>query len=143
MRRMSVMSVGSPSMSSRWISTSFSLPLAFFATSACVALTSELFPMPLAPHNRALLAGKPEAKRSVFSMRMSRTRSIPLSSSSATELTFLTGCSVSSGRMPDEGVAALEVARRRPRRSQAFERQGDAFGEVEQRFLIFPGHPHA
>ena len=31
--------------------------------SSCTALTSELLPMPRAPHSSALLAGKPSAKR--------------------------------------------------------------------------------
>src|SRR6188508_3295079 len=38
-----------------------------------VALTSEDFPMPRAPHSRALLAGRPLANRSVFSTSTSRT----------------------------------------------------------------------
>src|SRR5277367_5102147 len=49
--------------------------------------------MPRAPHKSALLAGRPSAKRSVFSIRMSRIRSIPLSSPNSTRLTRGTGVS--------------------------------------------------
>src|SRR5262249_1043240 len=77
-------------MSSRWISTSLSMP-AFLPsaalTDACVALTSDDLPMPRAPHSSALLAGSARAKRSVFSTRMSRMRSMPLSSDMSTRLT--------------------------------------------------------
>ena len=47
--------------------------------------------MPRAPHSSALLAGRPLAKRSVFSISMSRTRSMPLSSVISTRLTRGTG----------------------------------------------------
>src|SRR5258708_40219571 len=60
---------------------------------ACAALTSDDLPMPRAPHSRALLAGSPSAKRSVFSIRMSRIRSIPLSRPRSTRLTRRTGAS--------------------------------------------------
>src|ERR1700742_2517508 len=60
---------------------------------ACAAFTSDDFPMPRAPHNSALLAGRPSAKRSVFSIRMSRNRSIPLSRPRSTRLTRGTGAS--------------------------------------------------
>ena len=49
--------------------------------------------MPRAPHSSALLAGRPWAKRSVFSTRRSRTRSMPLSSDMSTRLTRRTGAS--------------------------------------------------
>src|ERR1700730_1207459 len=64
---------------------------------AWVALTSDDLPMPRAPHNRALLAGSPSAKRSVFSIRMSRIRSIPLSRPRSTRLTRGTAASRPSG----------------------------------------------
>src|ERR1700712_3071808 len=57
------------------------------------AFTSDDLPMPRAPHNSALLAGYPLAKRSVFSIRMSRIRSMPLSRLSSTRLTRGTGAS--------------------------------------------------
>src|SRR3569833_372712 len=55
--------------------------------SAWAAFTSDDLPMPRAPHSSALLAGRPSAKRSVFSIRMSRIRSMPLSRSISTRLT--------------------------------------------------------
>src|ERR1700742_1034815 len=60
---------------------------------AWVAFTSEDLPMPRAPQSRALLAGSPSAKRSVFSIRMSRIRSMPLSRPRSTRLTRGTGAS--------------------------------------------------
>src|SRR5439155_23253686 len=57
------------------------------------ALTSELLPMPLAPHRRALLAGRPLANRRVFSIRISRVWSMPRRSSISTRLTLETGSS--------------------------------------------------
>ena len=90
--RTSAISSGRLSMSSRWISTSLSLPRATLAlTAACEALTSDDLPMPRAPHNSALFAGRPLAKRSVFSISVSRTRSMPLSSVISTRLTRGTG----------------------------------------------------
>src|SRR5215813_10763341 len=64
---------------------------------ACAALTSEDLPMPRAPQSSALLAGRPLAKRSVFSIRMSRIRSMPLSRKRSTRLTRLTSVSRPSG----------------------------------------------
>ena len=86
-------------MSSRWISTSLSRPSTPFMalTRACAALTSEDLPMPRAPHNSALLAGRPVAKRSVFSISMSRIRSMPCSRPMSTRLTFGTGARRPSG----------------------------------------------
>src|SRR6516164_6371542 len=80
---------GRLSMSSRWISISLrrSAGLRSRLMVACAAFTSDDLPMPRAPHSSALLAGSPLAKRSVFSIRMSRIRSMPLSSISSTRLT--------------------------------------------------------
>src|ERR1700733_15828920 len=64
---------------------------------ACAAFTSDDFPMPRAPQSKALLAGRPSAKRSVFSIRMSRIRSMPLSRPISTRLTRGTGASRPSG----------------------------------------------
>ena len=47
--------------------------------------------MPRAPHSSALLAGSPLANRSVFSISVSRMRSMPLSSIISTRLTRGTG----------------------------------------------------
>src|SRR6516225_4154227 len=66
-------------------------------TPACAAFTREDLPMPRAPHKSALFAGKPLAKRSVFSTRTSRTQSIPLSSDISTRLTRGTGARRPSG----------------------------------------------
>ena len=82
-------------MSSRWISTSLRRPATSFSRliAACAALTSDDLPMPRAPHSSALLAGRPRAKRWVFSTRRSRTRSIPRRSEMSTRLTRATGAS--------------------------------------------------
>ena len=119
-------------MSSRWISTSLSWPRfaeASALTAACAALTSDDLPMPRAPHSSALLAGRPLAKRSVFSTSVSRTRSMPLSSDISTRLTRGTGAS-RAVRMPDEGVGGGEIGRRRRPRRQPLERVGDALEHV-------------
>ena len=47
--------------------------------------------MPRAPHSSALLAGRPRAKRSVFSTSRSRTRSMPRNRPMSTRLTRGTG----------------------------------------------------
>src|SRR6202795_1141639 len=75
---------------------------------ACAAFTSDDFPMPRAPHNSALLAGSPSAKRSVFSIRMSRIRSIPLSRPRSTRLTRGTGASRPSGCQTKASAPANE-----------------------------------
>src|SRR5256885_1467884 len=62
-------------------------------TAAWEALTSDDLPMPRAPQSSALFAGRPLAKRSVFSISVSRTRSMPLSSVIWTRLTRGTGTS--------------------------------------------------
>ena len=64
--------------------------------------------MPRAPQSRALLAGRPLAKRSVFSTSTSRTRSIPLSSDISTRLTR-GNRRQPAVRMPNEGVGGGEV----------------------------------
>ena len=74
---------------------------------ACTALTSELLPMPRAPHSSTLLAGKPAAKRSVLSSRMSRTRSMPLQQVEIDAVDPLTGSSRRVG-VPDEGVGCVK-----------------------------------
>src|SRR5258706_7908754 len=78
---------------------------------ACVALTSDDLPMPRAPHSSALLAGSPLAKRAVFSIRISRIRSIPLSRPRSTRLTRGTGasrpfgCQTKASALPNESPA--------------------------------------
>ena len=74
---------------------------------ACAALTSDDLPMPRAPHSSALLAGRPSAKRSVFSIRMSRIAVDALEQARSTRLTRGTGASASI-RMPDKGVGGAE-----------------------------------
>ena len=81
---------------------------------ACAALTSDDLPMPRAPHSSALLAGRPLAKRSVFSIRMSRIRSMPLSRPRSTRLTCGTGASRPFGC---QTKASALPARRRSRPS--------------------------
>ena len=88
-------SAGRVSMSSRWISISFSFSAGLRSALmlACAAFTSDDLPMPRAPQSRALLAGRPSAKRSVFS----RIRSTPLSRNSSTRLTRGTAARRPSG----------------------------------------------
>src|SRR6185312_12714872 len=79
---------------------------------ACAAFTSEDLPMPRAPQSRALLAGRPLANRSEFSIRMSRIRSMPLSRKRSTRLTRLTsvsrpfGCQTKASALPSESAMA-------------------------------------
>src|SRR5882757_3102924 len=89
---------------------------------AWVAFTSDDLPMPRAPQSSALLAGRPSAKRSVFSIRMSRIRSIPLSRPRSTRLTRGTGASRPSGCQTKASAA--------PKDSAAL-----AAGEVAERWL--------
>src|SRR5437879_12411184 len=77
---------------------------------AWVALTSDDLPMPRAPHSSALLAGSPLAKRAVFSIRMSRIRSIPLSRPRSTRLTRGTGASRPSGCQTKASAAPNDSA---------------------------------
>ncbi len=99
-------------MSSRWISMSLSRPSSPLRrpcaalTEACTALTSDDFPMPRAPHSSALLAGRPRAKRSVFSSSTSRIRSMPLSSDISTRLTLATGTSLRPSGCQEKASAA-------------------------------------
>src|SRR5262245_50807489 len=85
-----------------------SLPLVACAalTDACTALTSDDFPMPRAPQRSALLAGRPRAKRSVFSTSTSRMRSMPLSSDISTRLTLATGTSLRPSGCQENASAA-------------------------------------
>ena len=115
---------GRLSISSRWISISFSRSagLRSMLILACVAFTSDDLPMPRAPHSSALLAGSPSAKRSVFSIRMSRIRSMPLSRPRSTRLTRGTGesrpsgCQTKASAEPNDSwlPAAGEAAERWP-----------------------------
>ena len=57
-------------------------------TWAWTAFTIELLPTPREPHSSALLAGRPLAKRRVFSSRVSFCRSMPISRSRLTRLTL-------------------------------------------------------
>ena len=58
-------------MSSRCISISLIFSLFWIFISACTDLTREDFPVPLAPHNSALFAGKLFAKFCVFFNKIS------------------------------------------------------------------------
>ncbi len=86
--------------------------------------------MPRAPHSSALLAGRPRAKRSVFSSSRSRTRSTPRSSAMSTRLTFATGVESAAVGVPDEGVGGGEIGARARRRGEPLQRVGDP---LEQR----------
>src|ERR1700760_1829735 len=77
---------------------------------AWAAFTSDDLPMPRAPHNSALLAGRPSANRSVFSIRMSRIRSIPLSRSISTRLTRGTALSRPFGCQTKASASSKETA---------------------------------
>ncbi len=100
-------------MSSRWISTSFRRlsPTPRRLISACAALTSDDLPMPRAPHSRALLAGRPRAKRSVLSISRSRTRSTPWSSEMSTRLTLAIGSSAPRSARQTKASAASKSGR--------------------------------
>ncbi len=106
---------------------------------ACAAFTSDDFPMPRAPHSSALLAGRPSAKRSVFSIRMSRIRSMPLSRPRSTRLTRGTGASRPSGcqtkasALPNESAAAGRGRCGRQVRRDGFERARDPLRGVAVR----------
>ena len=97
-------------MSSRWISIRASACGCAALIRPWIALISELLPMPRAPHNSALLAGRPAANRSVLSSRMSRTRSIPTSSSSGTPDTCATGRSCCAWASHTKASAAARSA---------------------------------
>ena len=60
-------------------------------TAAWTDLTSELLPVPRAPQSKALLAGKPFAKRSVLPCNISICCSIPRKSSRSRRLMLWTG----------------------------------------------------
>src|SRR6185437_10523743 len=80
-------------MSSRCTSIRTSAVLRPRLTCACTALTSELLPMPRAPHRSALLAGRPSAKRRVLAISVSRWLSIALSNSRSMLATSATSVS--------------------------------------------------
>ena len=96
------------------------------ATAACTALTSELLPMPRAPQSSALLAGRPAAKRRVFSSSVSRERSMPFRSGSATRLTFGTGCRRGGSACQTKASAAERSGTAGAGGRQPLERRGDA-----------------
>ena len=64
--------------------------------------------MPRAPQSSALFAGRPLANRSVFSIRMSRIRSMPLSRPRSTRLTRGTGANRPLGCHTKASAAANE-----------------------------------
>ena len=88
-------------------------------TAACAAFTSDDLPMPRAPQSSALFAGRPRVKRSVFSTKRSRTRSMPLRSDISTRLTRATGasrrpsgCQTKASALTKSGTAGGGGARR-------------------------------
>ena len=97
---------------------------------AWAALTSEDLPIPRAPHRSALLAGKPRAKRWVFSTRRSRTRSMPRRSERSTRLTRAIGARSPRSARQIESLGRLEVGTRRGRGRVALKRLGDTAEEV-------------
>ena len=82
--------------------------------------------MPRAPHSMALLAGRPRAKRSVFSSRMCFCRSTPLQQADLDAGNLGHRREVRRRGVPDEGIRRVEVDRRRRRRRQPLQRLGDA-----------------
>ena len=78
--------------------------------------------MPRAPQSRALLAGRPAAKRSVLASRMSRTRSMPTRSCQRHPGDLGDRAQLLRLRLPDEGVGGAEVDLRQDRRRQALDR---------------------
>ena len=67
--------------------------------------------MPRAPHSMALLAGRPRAKRSVFSTRMAFCRSTPFSRPMSTRETLGTGARCGGDGMPDESIGRVRSTR--------------------------------
>ena len=82
--------------------------------------------MPRAPQSSALLAGRPAAKRSVLASRMSRTRSIPTSSSQRHAGDLGDRAQLLRLRLPDERVGGGEIDLRQGRRRQALDRGDEA-----------------
>ena len=124
-------------MSSRWISTRARACGHSSLTAAWAALTSELLPVPRAPHSSTLLAGSPAAKRRVLSSRMSRTRSIPRNSPISTRLTASTGSSQPRSACHTKASAASRSTGGGRRRGEALEGIGDA---AQQRQQVGVGH---
>ena len=104
-----------------------------------------------APQQR-VVGGQAAAKRSVFSIRMSRMRSMPLRSDMSTRLTRGTGASLRRIGIPDEGVGDGEIGRFRRLRREPLQRRRDALenvgvgdeagellgADMEQPFLVAP-----
>src|SRR5579863_5964223 len=86
--------------------------------------------MPRAPHSSALLAGSPLAKRSVFSIRMSRIRSIPFRRPMSTRLTRGTAASRPSGCQMKASAWASESA-------------AEAAGDAAERWVTIASNAHA
>ena len=82
--------------------------------------------MPRAPHSSALLAGRPSAKRRVFSSSVSRAASMPLSSDSGTLAILADRQQAALGRLPDERVARAGAAVRHRARRKPLQRRRDA-----------------
>ena len=100
-------------------------------TSACTALTSELFPMPRAPHSSALLAGRPSANRCVFWCSTSRAWSIPLSSDKRERGHVFDRHEMAGVGFPDKGVGARKCEIAVTRASVAvLERRSDALQQA-------------
>ena len=93
--------------------------------------------MPRAPQSRALLAGRPAAKRCVFSKSVSRERSIPFKSGRATRLTFGTGCKARRVGMPDERFRLVEVGLARGGRREPLQGPGNPLDKTPNWFLEF------
>ena len=89
--------------------------------------------MPRAPHSRALLAGRPSAKRRGVVDRISRTRSMPRSRSDVDAVDLGDRGKAPAGCVPHEGVGGVELGLQTRRRSDPFERIGDP---AEQRQAI-------
>ena len=116
-------------MSSRWISTSASgpggPPISRF-TWAWTAFTIELLPEPREPHSRALLAGRPLAKRRVFSSRVSFWRSTPMQQVEIDPVDLGHRFQPVAGRMPDIGFGRRDVGAGGGGRGEPVERFCDA-----------------
>ena len=128
--RISAMTSGSVSMSSRWISMSLGAKDASLRlTAAWTALTSGYLPMPRAPHRRTLLGGSPTrtARYCRTKCRGRGRRALQEADVDAVDLGDRRERALFGA--PDEGLGGVEIGLRRGRRREAIEGVGDAAEE--------------
>ena len=137
--RISAINSGRASISSRWISISLRRPEPP-STAACTALTSELLPMPRAPHSSALLAGRPAAKRSGVLEQDVANLIDSLQEIEIDPVDLRDLAQAIAGGMPDKGGMGTEVRHRRRRAGQAFQSRGNPFQPLENPLIRLACH---